>query len=195
MYAVIDIETTGLDPWRNEILTVSTVILDVMLDEVTRWTGRIRPEHIDYWSDDAQKIHGISKEMAASFDDSRDVLDAYISILDEYSTGGYSFICHALPVRSNIDLFDRNFIFAWMWSHRRRADYYRLFPEDRMRSTILKSRKKAQKQWGITSQSLSAWMTLLDIDQSRHHDSEFDAWICAEILRYQEGYRDLLYAH
>jgi len=191
-YAVTDLECTGLDPWRNEILTISTIVADEKFKELGRYTGKIRPRNWEWWSDDAEAVHGISKEDALSFGNSADVLDDYLRFLREFSSGAFSFVCHALPLKSRVDLYDRNFLFAWMWYHNKRSDYYRVFPEENMRSTIRKKRSEAQRLWGMTSQKLDAWMDKLGIDKTGHHNSEFDSEVCLKILEYQENFEGRL---
>ncbi len=182
MYAVTDIETTGLDPWKAEILTISTIIASKDFEILKTFNGKIKPEN-NHWSKEAEEVHKISMEEAETFNKREDVLEDYVEFLSEAPP--YAFVCHALPVKSSIDLFDRNFIFAWFWVCERRSDYYFLFPENRMVSTIRKKRKEAQELWGLKSQKLSSWMDKLGIDQSLHHDAEFDAKVCLEILKYQ----------
>lgn len=185
MYAVTDLETTGLDPWRNEILTISTLIADENFQIVDEFNGRCRPSYTDQWSEEAEKVHGITRREADTFDDSSGVLGEYIRFLDNRS-GGYHFTCHALPRKSSVDLIDRNFVFSWFWVNDRRVDYYRHFPEEKVTSTIKKRKKEAKDLWGMSSQSLKAWMDKLGIDSKSHHEARFDAWACLQILKYQK---------
>lgn len=165
-------------------MTLCAIVTDENLNEIDRYTGNIRPKYLQWWSEEAEKVHGISKDVAAGFDDSHFIINEFTHFLHSTSDS-FSFVCHALPVTSNIDLFDRNFVFSWYWLHDMRVDYYSLFPEDQIRSTILKKKTEARKRWNMSSQSLGAWMEKLDIDPDNHHNAEFDAEVCLEILRYQ----------
>ncbi len=186
MYAVVDLETTGRDPWRNEILTLCCIVADTNFKEVDRFNGKIKPSYLEQWSEDAENVHKITKQEADTFDNTIDVIDNFISFLNGLHSHEYRFVCHALPFRSSVDLFDRNFIFSWFWSNNRRVDYYRLFPEDKMISTIIRKRKLAQEQWGIPNQKLSTWIDKLGIDNSKHHEADFDAEVCLKVLEYQQ---------
>lgn len=186
MFAVIDLETTGKDHWRNEILTIACILTDPNFNELETFTASIKPEE-STWDEEAEKVHGISRKQAKAFDNNLDVLDRFCDVLGSYGEGrNWSFVCHALPFRSRIDLFDYNFIFAWFWKKDKREDLYRFFPEELIYSTIHKKRNHATTQYQIENQKLSTWASKLDIT-FEHHTALDDAKVCLEVLKYQKG--------
>jgi DNA polymerase III epsilon subunit-like protein len=177
MYAVTDIETTGLDPWRNEIIHFTTIMADETLTEVGRFTSGLQPMYD--WGHEAERIHKISESTARSFAHPADVLAAYLNWLDSFhAPGGHHFVCHALAMGDSRALFDRQFLFSWHWLYDRRDHYYRNFPSDKVITTV-------QKNGHLKSNKLSAWMDHLGIANTNHHNSEFDAEVCLKILRHQ----------
>jgi DNA polymerase III epsilon subunit-like protein len=177
MYAVTDIETTGLDPWRNEIIHFTTIMADETLTEVGRFTSGLQPMYD--WGHEAERIHKISESTARSFAHPADVLAAYLDWLDSFDApGGHHFVCHALAMGDSRALFDRQFLFSWHWLYDRRDHYYRNFPSDKVITTV-------QKNGHLKSNKLSAWMDHLGIANTNHHNSEFDAEVCLKILRHQ----------
>lgn len=55
-YAVIDVETTGLDPARNEVIDLAVVITDPAGVAMWEWTTRVRP----HGPMGASHIHGLT---------------------------------------------------------------------------------------------------------------------------------------
>lgn len=189
MFAISDAETTGLTPWSNEILTLCTIITDDDLNEIDRINIKIKPEFLQMWSEQAEEVHGISKEEASHYPSSEDSFNEYLSFLHSHGcVDGFNFCCHALPFKSEIDLFDRNFMFAWFWQHNARADFYKQFPESKTISTILKKRSIAEQKWGLKSQKLESWANKLGVDYSLAHSAQFDTELCLKVLKYQRGY-------
>jgi len=185
VYAVIDVETTGKDPWRNEILQMGMVVVNEELETIGEFNEFIRPQYLRQWSEEAEEIHKISQRRAAKFDSSRDVFDKFNMFLRGIQPdGAYGFICHASPRRSRINLFDRNFVFAWYWSHSDRLGYYRQFDERKVQSTIKRERNLAKQNWGIENQKLGTWAKKLNIE-FEHHTALADAKVCLEILKFQ----------
>ncbi len=58
-FAFCDIETTGLELDKHEIIEIATLIYDPIKDEVIEeWETKIKPSHIETASDKALKING-----------------------------------------------------------------------------------------------------------------------------------------
>lgn len=185
MYAVTDLETTGIRPGTNEILTIATILADDDFNEVDVFHRGIRPEYKNQWSEDAENIHNITWDKAQSFKDSKQVLDDYVSFLSNYGRD-HSFVCHALPFGNKVNTFDRNFVFYWFHYDDRRVDYYRLFPEDKMYTTIAAKRKQACLDWGIENQKLGTWADKLGV-KFKHHNALEDARVTLQVLKYQRS--------
>jgi len=179
MIHVVDIETTGLNQWSNEILTCAIVTLDNDLKEVERNEFRRKPECIAQWSRDAEEVHKITIEQAITFDSGK----VFRKNLKEYllSFGQDSvFVCHSYPMFGKLDLIDYQFIFS---EFNRLGDHwwlYKKFPRGNILSTI--SRRNI---YPVESQKLNVWAEFLKIELD-HHDAMSDALACAEVFRWQQ---------
>lgn len=185
MYAVIDFETTGKHPGKNEPLTVGIVAADDKFNILGEFHRGIRPTNIHAWDEDAYRVHGISWERSQEFKEQKTVALDMISFLDEIADS-FSLVCHALPFGSEMNTFDRNVLFYWLHYNEMRVDYYRLFPEERMRSTIKAKRKEATELYGIKNQKLDTWIQKLGLEKRGRHSALEDAKICLEVLKFQE---------
>lgn len=187
MYAVIDIETTGRDNWRNEILQLACIIADKEFNEVARYNEYMRPNNWGTWDVQAEAVHGISIRKARHFKSQDKCISDFYSFIHEH--GGrdipFVFVNHALPLKGIASCFDYKFIFSWCWIHDYRDIFYKTFPERLAYSTIDKKHKEARARWGIENQKLSAWMRKLGIKNTDHHDAIFDASVTLEVLKYQ----------
>ena len=186
MYVVVDCETTGRHPGRHEILTIAAIIADERFNEIGKFHRGLCPQEWHLWDEEAESVHGISKQRAAKFKPSNEVLSDFVSFLDRHGDN-YAFVCHALPMGSEVNTFDRNFIFYWFhYSEdvQRRVDYYRFFPEEKMVSTIKSKRKLATQTWDIKNQKLDTWADKLGIE-FQHHNAIQDARLTLEVLKYQ----------
>ena len=186
MYAVCDVETTGRTPFRNEVITLDFIIADENLEKIDERGFKFRPVEKHVWSEEASAVHGFSWHSCQLFPDKRESFNDMQVFLKHFGSG-LNFICHALPVRSRIDLFDYQFLLAMYWEEGCRSDFYRIFPEKKVESTISKQRKAACERWGIKNQRLDTWCEKLGIDSGRHHDSAFDTYVALEIYKYQKG--------
>lgn len=182
-YAVIDLETTGLDQWRSEVLEIACIVLDEEFKEISTFHEYVRPEYS--WSEDAKRVHGISRDQASRFRVSDDVISEFCSFLAYYRKPfGYRMVAHAKPLRHDADLFDRRMLFSWFWNSDRRSEFYNYFREENVYSTIKRKRSEAEAEWGLKSQRLSAWADKLGIEFVHHRAIE-DARLTVEVLKYQ----------
>lgn len=192
MYAVVDIESTGLIPGRNEILSLAAIILDNELNEVSCFNSNIRPNYWNFWTEEAFEVHRITKAKAFGFKSQEEVLTEFIEFLSAFQTR-FTMVCHAMPFTSSIDLIDRNFIFYWFDYQDKRFEYYKLFDDEGTLSTINRKRSYATDLYGIANQKLSTWMDKLGIDKSGHHASLSDARACAQVFRFQKTFMGTLH--
>lgn len=66
-YIALDVESTGVDFCSSQVIEVGVVFLDDSLQPVDRREWRIKYKEDKFsWSDEAAKVHGISKEEALS---------------------------------------------------------------------------------------------------------------------------------
>lgn len=191
MLAFTDVETTGTEMWRNEIIEIATVVTDDDFKVLGEFNEYVRPEYSKQYTPEAEEVHGITWHDSQSFSSSDIVLSDYIDFLSEYRVGheaSLQMVCHALPFYSSLDLIDRNFIFAWFWNHDHRHTYYSLFDDQNTKSTIIRSKKLAQQTWGVPNQKLSTWMNKLGLSFKPHRALD-DAYACLEVYKYQKTYQ------
>ena len=185
MYAIIDLETSGRVFFKNEIIEIAAIVLDEDLNKIGEFCEYIKPECIAQWDKGAEEVHGLSWDRLQLAKPSNSVIMEFISFLTGLKNGTpFSLVCHALPIKSSIDVFDRNFLFAWFWANEKRVEYYNLIDETRIRSTIDRKHKMARSLYGIRDQKLSTWAEKLNIEFN-HHSALDDASVCAEVFKYQ----------
>ena len=61
-FAVVDVETTGIDPARDRIIQMAAVVVNTRGEVVEEWTTVVRPESPDEYRHGAEHIHGISAD-------------------------------------------------------------------------------------------------------------------------------------
>lgn len=190
-YLVIDVETTGLDSWKNEIIELGAIVCDGNLKKLGSFQTYVKPEFKSTWSKEAESVHGITWGRSQGFPSSELALNRFTSFLGAYfDSPGFSFVCHAKPGKSRIDLIDYNFVFGWFWRLDRRKEFYRLFPEEFVRSTIDKKPTRAKSLWGIKNQKLGTWAQKMGKTYNAHTALD-DANMCYEVFKYQEAKDEL----
>lgn len=180
MIYVLDFETTGFDPWKNEAITMGVVTCTDDLEIVNLEEYKFRPQCIHTWSSEAEDIHGISWKAAQKFPLAQDSLKQFFSKVEP----GSSFVCHALPFRSKIDLIDYQFLLAMCFELGFREDFYKAFPEEKVYSTIWRARTRAHHTFGIENQKLDTWAKKLGKDL-KHHDAKSDSLMCYYVYKHQ----------
>ncbi len=187
MIHVVDLETTGLDQWRNEILTCAVVTLDNDLKEVSRNEFKRKPEYPEQWSLDAEAVHGITWDESLAFPNSKNFRQDLKEYLQSFGSKAL-FVCHALPMYGGLDLIDYQFIFSEFNKVEDHWWLYKVFPTGNVLSTISRSKKGLP----VKDQKLSTWAEYLGFELN-HHEAMSDALACAEVFKYRssrDGYRE-----
>ncbi len=123
--AITDVETTGLDPQKHEIVEIGLVLIDQETGEVIDTLDiKVRPEHIETADEVALKLNGYNK---ADWQDAVSILEA-IALYGEKAqnaifcshnvTFDWSFILEALKkagLKSTLD-HHRLDLFTLIWS-------------------------------------------------------------------------------
>lgn len=73
--AAMDVETSGRDPCRHEVIQIAIVLADVHLNPVKEFYTNIRPQYPDRMHPEAVATHGITCEDLASSPDKFQVAD------------------------------------------------------------------------------------------------------------------------
>jgi hypothetical protein len=104
-FAVVDVETSGLDPQRHLLLQVGVVVVDGSGQVLDRWASLIRPERRWWFSVGPTSIHGIRRRDVRGAPPAVDVLQRLARSLD-----GAVFVAHNAS-------FDRSFLRAAADAH------------------------------------------------------------------------------
>lgn len=99
----VDVETTGGDPIRNDLLEICCLVTEKNKFEIIdKFHSYVRPRQINQftWSEHAEAVHGISKDRARSFPETRQVAYNFLMFCDKYrdkrNNSPQLFVCHAL---------------------------------------------------------------------------------------------------
>lgn len=123
----VDLETTGLDAWRNEILTWSMSALDYRtLERKDSIELTFRPKNLNFWGAGAEAVHGISISQALYFDDKEVSTNRAIEFISDHCKGvPQTLICHAFDKYKTLNIFDVTMIMGHMEKMGKRAEFYR----------------------------------------------------------------------
>lgn len=78
-----DTETTGLDPVKNDIVQLSGVI-EIDGEEKEVFNFKCQPYSFDNISDEALKVHGMSKEILLTFELPQIIQHKFVDLLGKY---------------------------------------------------------------------------------------------------------------
>lgn len=104
-FAVVDVETSGLDPRRHRLLQVGVVVVDGRGAVLDRWASLIRPGRRWWYRVGPTSIHGIRRRDVRSAPPATEVLQRLARSLD-----GAVFVAHNAT-------FDRAFLRAAAAAH------------------------------------------------------------------------------
>ena len=160
LFAVVDVETTGLNPASERIIEIGVILLDGALDVQQEWGTLVNPgRHVA-----ASKIHGIYDKDVLGAPSFIDIADELVELLN-----GRIFVAHNAP-------FDQGFVnreFA-------RARLYHTIYGSNLVDTLDQSRIYCPPG----SHSLLGLSQRLGITDHQDHRSLSDARLCADLLRY-----------
>jgi len=177
----VDLETSGLDLLGCDILTGAIVIDDRDRNTVETFTFKAKPNCKKYFSEEAQRVHGISYEVATGFPHINHALNDIIALLDKYPMN--KFICHAL---SYSFWSDRDKMKSWAYidhsalqcaflKHKPEYDFYKNFTRDKRISTI-----DLAKEVGHDKRRLNKLCEFYGIEL-QHHEALSDTMACREL--------------
>ena len=188
---VCDLETTGLDPIRNDIVEICLLVINKNDKVIDKFLSKVKPALINEitWTEKAQSVHGFTLKEASKFPKRRDVLIQMLHFLNPYrSEKNLPFICHASP-----DKFFDEAQSSWSWPHidyhflewayrkeNLQYSFWKVFTCDGIISTISLARKYSGKRFG---HKLNVWCEKLNIPLD-HHSAESDALACLELYKY-----------
>ena len=176
---VCDVETSGLDYIRNDVLDFTILAIDSDSNLLGEFSSKIRPSSVigRAWSTDAQKVHGYTPEQAIAFPERRKVLIDLLHFLKPYKDENnfpQEFIFHALRK------FDYNFM---EWAFRKEGlqySFFKMFQHSHAVSTIDIAKEITGNKRG---HSLDKWAKRINFDLD-HHNAKSDTYACLELYRY-----------
>jgi DNA polymerase III epsilon subunit-like protein len=124
---VVDVETTGFDAWRNEIITWSMSAVDYFtLERLGSIELTFQPKNLQYWGKGAEDVHGISVSQALYFEDRKISTNRAIEFIEDYCKGKPNImVCHAFDKYKTCNLFDINMIKTQFILEGKRDRFYR----------------------------------------------------------------------
>jgi len=189
LLCAIDTETTGLDPFKNEICQICILPLDSQIEplkSVNPFYIEIKPDNLDAIDPKAMSVNRLTMakiaERGFDRDKAADLLQEWVDGLNLPQTN-YGTPCKILPLGQNYT-FDKHFILAWL-GH----DYYdQLFHyhyRDTMTSAgFLDDRSSfAAEKCPFGKCNLKWLATKLDVQFDGAHDALQDCLATAKVYR------------
>ena len=172
-----DVETTGFDPIRNDLISLCVIVTDKELKPVATFSDTCRPQMNKFISDDACKIHGFSREMMAKFQPRKQFLKKLLWFLNDFRTPDQleTLVFHALRN------FDWNFLEWCFKKEELQYSLYKMFDGNKLISTITMARGA-----GYSHNGLKIWADRLCFDL-KHHDADSDTECCLGVYKYLQG--------
>ena len=172
-----DIEATGLDPYRNEPIVISLSTHDYQsLDKIDEIELRKKPDNVEWWSEEAQKVHGITLQDAMMYDSTDYVTSTLKQYLEPYGIGN-AFSCHALRYMGYY--YDYGFLMCMM------ANEYFFFRQhcSHVISTVDIYKDLVKKGYmHVPNFKLDTLCKFFDIELD-HHDAKSDRIAHVELLK------------
>lgn len=111
--AIVDVETTGLDPVEHELIDIGAIYATVNGEELGRFFIRVRPDHPERAAPQARAVNGYSPERweALGAVSEAEAAARFLAFHDEMTQGR-----HALFTAYNA-YFDRSFLDAFLRQH------------------------------------------------------------------------------
>ena len=177
-YFICDLETTGFDPIRNDVIEICIIVTDSNRVPINEFYSKVKPPIINNitWSESAEKVHGISVESLEHEPSRRDVCIKLLNFLKPYKDPDnfpQPFVFHANG------FFDFNFL---EWMYRKETleySFWKMFSVNKAVSTI----KLARAETAHNSHGLAVWAERLGFDL-KHHSAQSDTLCCLKIYDY-----------
>ena len=173
----MDVETTGFDPIRNDLITCCVIVTNQDLEPVGSFYEKVKPDFNEYYSESAEKIHGFTKKEMETWQSRRSFLIKLLHFLNQFRTAYQreTMIFHAL----------RNFDFNFLqWAFKKEDliySLYKMFIPNETVSTIHMAREA-----GYTDNKLDTWAKRLKFDL-QHHNAKSDTQCCIEVFGFLQN--------
>lgn len=174
----VDLETTGFDYWRNEILTWSMSALDYFsLERKASIELTFKPQNLQFWGAGAEAVHGISVSRALYFDPKKKSTDRALEFISDHCKGSPQILlCHAFDKYKKGDLYDVNMIMAHMDKMSKKSEISRNLKFFQSTETYFReARKLGYYQKGVDMFSLA---------EGRGYDEEGEDFKLSTLCKY-----------
>lgn len=173
IFAVTDLETTGLENGCDEILTAH-IILTNGLNFIGEKSFNFKPKRITSNYHKAYEIHRITIEQARKFNNKEDELNNLLAFVPDNSV----MICHS---KKTDHYFDYGFLFMEFELYNSRLNFYKMFSGCLSTHTLCKEFTKLKKR------DLKSVCSYYEVELNNHHDARSDSMACFEIFRKMYG--------
>lgn len=172
----VDLETTGLDFFRNEILTASVSVCDYeTLAEIDAIELKFKPENLQFWSPEAEKVHGIKLQQALDFPENKLSSAELMSFLHLHKCDWVQpLVSHSLNFRGGY--FDQFFLSAHFMKQEKEFELRRICGISQ--STI----DYAKQCLKLENYKLSTLASYYKIELN-HHDAKSDREACQKLYK------------
>lgn len=172
----VDLETTGLDAMRNEILTASISVCDYhTLDQIEEIELTFKPQNLKFWSQEAEAVHGISLQKALTFQDKIHSTNELIRFFKRNSSPfPQPLVSHALNLKGYF--FDQNFLLQ----HFMRSSQELFFEFRKMAGVSQSTINYAKAIGGFPNYKLSTLCAHFGIPLD-HHNAKSDREACQKL--------------
>lgn len=169
-----DFETTGLNVFDAEIITGFFCLLDDKLNVIDTRSIECNPYS---WSDEAEKIHGISKKQASKYKKFSEVYQSLIDWID--LSDATEFWCH-----SNVKMYGKivPYDYAILRMNMMNMGDSAYWTINKLRPFSTHSLAKSQNRFTFESNSLDNICKQLGI-KLKHHNAESDCLATVEIIK------------
>ena len=174
---VIDIESTGFCPIRNDIISIGIVVLDDKLKVIDTFYEKAKPDFYKWMNEDtvASHVHGFTLSEMLFFPDRITTIKSLMNFLVKY-------LCPSHTPRPLFYHAIKGFDYLFMeWFFRKEnLEYslYKIFTFPTSHSTVLLARSL-----GYDGNSLDKWAVRMN-EKFNHHNALDDAMMCVKILQY-----------
>lgn len=174
---VIDIESTGFCPIRNDIISIGVVVLNDKLSVIDSFYDKARPDTYKWMNEDnvATHVHGFKLSEMMFFPERFTTIKRLMNFLVKY-------LC---PSHTPRPLFYHatkgfDYLFVEWFFRKENLEYslYKIFTHPTSYSTVLLARSL-----GYEGNKLDQWASRLS-ESFHHHNALDDANMCAKILQY-----------
>jgi len=114
---IIDVETSGLDPVKNDIIQLGAVKLNNNYDITERFSIETKPINKNNWDKKAEKVHKISLKhlmsVAFSLKTALDFFDEWVGNPKKYLLGGWNVCFDAAFLLESYKKINKKFLFDY----------------------------------------------------------------------------------